>query len=202
MWRFGWQHVSSAGYPIPTSLASAARISLQGVKRTLSILLIVVLTMVLIAVVVSSLRQKDIPVSFSQVEIQDTNSPVIFGPALKVTFYATNSGKRLIELDVRAVETNGGTSWVADTHTQPTNALAYLGIVRAREAVQVSFVLPREPVRTRLRIDVSPEATMLQKTQSAFRRWWANLRGKEHYKQFWFGNLVIPTYEVVTPEFQ
>ena len=70
----------------------------------------------------------------------------------------------------------------------------------ANGTAKLSFDLAHDPVPTKLRILISPDATTVQKAQFTLRRLWANFRGQGQYKQLWFHNLAVPTYEVITPE--
>lgn len=171
-------------------------------KRKLFILLMV-FVVILIAVAISSLRRKEAHVSFSRLETQQVKLQGPYGPRVRaIVFYATNSANRPVYLQVSAIETNGASGWVADTNALPAHTYWTIGPIGPRQPDRVSFDLPNEPGPTRLRILVSPEGTILQKTRFAVERWWANLRGKEHNKHFWFDYGFVATYEVVTPEFQ
>ena len=119
---------------------------------------------------------------------------------LKVTFHVTNTASRAVSLQVAAIERNSASAWIADTQALPINTFRTFGKVGANGTAQLSFELPHEPVPTSLRVLVSPDATTVQKAQFALRRFWANFRGQGQYKQFWFDNLAVPTYQVITPE--
>jgi hypothetical protein len=167
------------------------------VKRKLTILGIVLATALLAMIVLLSIPTPRPPVFFSTAEAQTIESPP---PMRKVTFYATNTASRPVFLQVAAIETNSGSTWIADTQALPAQTFRTLGKVKASETARLSVELPLGPVRNRLRVLVSPDATILQKTQFAVRRLWANLRGQGNHRQLWVDKLAIPAYEIVTPE--
>jgi hypothetical protein len=169
------------------------------VKRKWIIAGIVIAT-IAIALIVASRQTKPV-VTFSSVERQSVQS-TIGSTTLKVAFYVTNTASGWVILQVAAFETNNGTAWIADTEVLAAKTFRTLGRIGPQEVkrLSVAFDVSREPVRTRLRVLVSQEATSLQKGQLALRRFWANVRGQGKFKEFWVGNLGVPAYEVVTPE--
>jgi hypothetical protein len=163
------------------------------VKRKLTILAFVVATIVA-ALVISSSRGIKTTVFFSQPYAQ-TN-----GPMLKLTFDVTNTANRAVFLQVAAIERHSTSAWLSDTQALPADTFLTLGKVGANGNARLSFELLHEPVRTRLRVVVCPDATAVQKAQFAMHRLWANVRGQAQHKQLWIGNLAVPSYQVVTPE--
>ena len=153
--------------------------------------------MVLVALMVNSARRTRPTVFFSTAQAE-TNGTI--SPILKATFYATNRASRAVFLQVAAIERHRGSAWMADTQALPTNTFRTFGKVHAHNTAQLSFELPHDPVPTRLRVLVSPDATIVQKAHFALRRLWANFRGQGQYKQLLFRNLAVPTYQVITPE--
>jgi hypothetical protein len=167
------------------------------VKRKLTILGIALGTALVAMLVILAIPATRPSVFFSAAEAQTIESPP---PTRKVTFYATNTASRPVFLQVAAIETNSGPTWIADTQALPAQTFRTLGRVKASETARLSVVLPLGPGRSRLRVLVSPDATILQKTQFAVRRLWANLRGQGNHRQLWVDKLAIAAYEVVTPE--
>ena len=166
------------------------------VKRKLIILGVVMVT-ILVAIVVSSVPRTQSTVFFSSAQAA-TNATM--PPTLKATFYVTNTANRAVFLQIAAIERHRDSAWIADTQALPTNTFRAFGKVGAHGTVQLSFELPHDPVPTRLRVLVSPDATTVQKAQFALCRLWANFRGEGQYKQLWFRNLAVSTYQVITPE--
>jgi hypothetical protein len=173
------------------------------------VILLIVAAMILVGLVISSSVRTQPGVSSSMVQVvtngvmqpplaESTRSDEIW---MKVTFYVTNKASRAVALQVAAVERKSDSSWIADTQALPAHRYSELGQVGANGITECSFVLPYETVPTRLRVLVSAEATTHQKALFAFRRFWANFRGSGSYKQLWFHDLFIPTYQVITPEF-
>jgi len=169
------------------------------VKRKWIIAGIVIATIAIAAIVTS--RQATPIITFSPAERQSLQSTVGL-TTLKVALYVTNTASGWVFLQAAAFETNNGTAWIADTEVLSAKTFRTLGKVGAHETVRLSvaFDVSREPVRSRLRVLVSQEATSLQKGQLALRRFWANVRGQGKFKEYWVGNLGVPAYEVVTPE--
>jgi len=169
------------------------------VKRKWVIAGIVIAT-IAIALIVTS-RQTEPVVMLSPAEREGVQSAIGL-TTLKVAFYVTNTASGWVFLQVAAFETNNGAAWVADTEVLPAKTFRTLGKVGAHETVRLSvaFDVSREPVRSRLRVLVSQEATGVQKGQLAFRRFWANVRGQGKFKEYWVSNLGVPAHEVVTPE--
>ena len=177
-------------------------------KQKLLILFVVGAVIVIGLVVSSSLRtQPMVSLSTVQVATNGVMQPPLAESTradetwMKVTFYVTNNASRAVALQVAAVERKSDL-WIADTQALPAHHYSELGQVEANGATECSFVLPYETVPTRLRVLVSLEATTHQKALFAFRRFWANIRGRGSYKQLWFHDLFIPTYQVTTSEFQ
>jgi len=160
-----------------------------------------VIATIAIVLIVGSSRQTNPVVTFSPGERQSLQSTVGL-TTLKVAFYVTNTAGRWVFLQVAAFETNNGTAWIADTEVLSAKTFRTLGKVGAHETVRLSvaFDVSREPVRSRLRVLVSQEATGVQKGQLAVRRFWANVRGQGKFKEYWVSNLGVPAHEVVTPE--
>ena len=146
-------------------------------------------------------RQTEPVVSFSPGE-RESVQPTVGLTTLKVAFYVTNTASRWVFLQVAVFETNNGTAWIADTEVLSAKTYRTLGRIGPQDVTRLSvaFDVSREPVRSRLRVLVSQEATSLQKGQFAFRRFWANVRGQGKFKEYWVSNLGVPAYEVVTPE--
>jgi len=164
-------------------------------KRKLIILGIVVVTMLVILVVVSLLpTESTVFFSTAQAETNGTTPPM-----LKVAFYVTNTAGRAVFL-LAAIERNRNSVWLADTQSFPAGSWRPFGKVEPNDTARLSFEFPHEVVQTRLRVLVAPEATTLQKTQSALRRLWKKSRSQGNYKQLWLDDLFVPTYEIVTPE--
>lgn len=157
----------------------------------------VFVAMALIAVLIISSFPPKAAVFFSTGELQAIESTP---PMRRVAFHVTNTASRPVFLQVAAIETNSGSAWMPDTQALPANTFRTLGRVGANETARLSIGLPQEPVRSRLRVLASPDATTVQKVRFALRRLFANLRGQGNHKQLWFDKLAIPTYEVVTPE--
>src|SRR5438105_1934649 len=126
--------------------------------------------MILVALVVSSARRAPTTVSFSTAQAQ-TNGTM--PPTLKVTFYVTNTASRAVLLQVAAIERNSASAWIADRQALPANTFRAFGKVGANGTAKLSFDLAHDPVPTRLRILISPDATTVQKAQFALRRLWA-----------------------------
>jgi|ERR1035441_60123 hypothetical protein len=172
------------------------------------IILLIVAVVILVALGVSSLGRTQPRVSLSTVQVVTNGvmpSPLAHTKPneiwMKITFYVTNTASRAVALQVAAVERKSGSLWNADTQALPVHHFSELGKVGANETTECSYVLPYEPEPSRLRVLVSPDATTAQIAQFAMSRFWANVRGQGHYKQFWFSNLVVPSYQVLTPEF-
>ncbi len=166
------------------------------VKRKLAILAMVVVAMVLAVVCISS-RGTKTKVFFSP-PIAETNGAT--PSMLKLTFEVTNTAARAVFLQVAAIERQNASGWLSDTQALPADTFRTLGKVGANGTARLSCELPHAPVPTRLRVLVSPDATVLQKAQFALRRFWGNVQGQGQYKQLWFSNLAIPSYQVLTPE--
>src|SRR5262245_44636410 len=147
-----------------------------------------------VAVVISSSRGAKTTVFFSPPRAE-TN-----GPMLKLTFDITNTAARSVFLSVAAIERRSTSSWLSDTQAFAANTFLTLGKVGADATARLSFELLHEPGPTRLRVLVSPDATAVQKAQFAMQRLWMNVRDQGQFKQLWFSNLAVPSYQVVTPE--
>ncbi len=172
-------------------------------KRTFTIAEIAAVTMVAVAALVVTIllcpsKDTRVTVSFSPAHVEITN-----GTSMRVTFEVTNTAGRTVYLQVAAIQRQGASGWVADTNTLPTGMWDPLGNVGAQRTIRVTYEMPYRPMRTRLQVLVAPQATPVQKAQFALRRLWADVRYRRHYTQFWFGDsLAIPSYRVLTPEFQ
>jgi len=165
-------------------------------KCKLVILVMVVTAILIVSITNSSVGTKN-TISFSKPRAE-TNGTT--RPSLKVSFDVTNTASRLVFLQVAAIERRSASAWLADTQAIPAHTYRTLGTVGPHGTARLSFELACEQATTRLRVSVSPSATPVQKTQFALCRLWANLRGQGNYKQLWFSDLVVPTYEVVSPE--
>ena len=119
---------------------------------------------------------------------------------LKLTFDVTNTADRAVFLQVAAIERYSTPAWISDTQALPAGTFRTLGKVGTNAKARLSFELPHDLASTRLQVLVSPDATVVQKAQFAMLRLWANMRGLGQHKQLWFGNLAVPSYQVVTPE--
>lgn len=184
-------------------------------KRNQAILAIVIAA-ILVAAVVSSSRQtkpsasssRTVTIFFSQAETQIVHSTIgpglLPGPRLQATFSVTNTAGRSVVLQVAAIERNDGSGWMADTQAIAANTFLNFGDVEARATARISFVIPSaipaEPMPSRLRVLVSPNATTVQQSGIALRRLRDNWSGRAKHKELWLDNLFIPTYEIVTPE--
>ena len=157
----------------------------------------IILATIFVALIVALLLPTKTTVAFSAPQAE-TNGTTF--PMRKVAFYVTNTASRAVFLQVAAIERNTASAWLADTQALPANTFRALGKVGPNATVRLSFELSHETVPTRLRVLVSPDATTVQKAGFALRRFWANFRGQGTYKQLWFHNLAVPSYQVVTPE--
>jgi len=154
---------------------------------------------VVIGWLVSASRQARPSIFFSQPQAQWAKSMADYSP---VSFYVTNTGSRPAYLSVTAIQTNSGSVWIADTRAMRTNTSSSFGkgTVLPREAVQLSFTLPPQVASpARLRVMVQRNASIATKARFAWSRLRAN-RAQGKSQQLWIDNLVVPDYEVFTPE--
>src|SRR5437764_5914350 len=152
-----------------------------------SVSLGLLLGVTLLAILARDSRGSKVTVSFVNAEISNGQFPS-YAKSKRLDFAVRNAGSKPAFVNVSEIEDEHG-NWVPSFHV--------LGHVEAGQSTQFYLYLPLESHPRSLRVRVSEEASLIQKTRFALRLLIDKASGRYTSKQVWFDGLKAPAYEFI-----
>ena len=137
----------------------------------------------------------------ASVPIVVTNGALPFSQ--RAEFAVTNTGSRNAIVHVAAIEQKTPLGWVADTKMLPRNRHGLFGRVGRDSSETLSADIQDSTNKTRFRLVVALPASNVQKAKFAAQKLRERFAsGDKGITQFWYPDLYVSSFEIVTPEIE